>query len=276
MEYWFNIKSFNRCDNAMTSKGILCFPRKSTNLVFIICDQNTYLQFYYKLVQIWMVRDIWKALVIMDFVLDADPSSREKKNNFAKSNELKQHKMAAILQTHFKCIFVIEKYGILCFPEFCSLGSIISDNGLVPNRWQAILWTNSDHVLWHLKASLGLNSLSPGRFQRNFRKVIFQLILVIDGCDISNEIALRWTSLDLSDDKSTLVQVMAWCRKATSDYVNQCWPRSMPSYGVTTSFWRHFHHWLHSELSFSQLPVQSVMKFSSQWSLFRFSVTRWH
>ena len=33
-----------------------------------------------------------------------------------------------------------------------------------------------------------------------------------DGCDILSKIACRWTSLDLSDDKSTLVQVMAWWR----------------------------------------------------------------
>ena len=32
---------------------------------------------------------------------------------------------------------------------------------------------------------------------------------MVDGCDNSSEIALWWTSLDLSDDKSTLVQVMA-------------------------------------------------------------------
>ena len=54
-----------------------------------------------------------------------------------------------------------------------------------------------------------------------------------DGCDISIEIALRWTPLDFSDDKSTLVQVMAWCRQATSHCMNQCWPRSLPPYGVT-------------------------------------------
>ena len=30
-------------------------------------------------------------------------------------------------------------------------------------------------------------------------------------------------SLDLTDDKSTLVQVMAWCRQATSHYRSQCW-----------------------------------------------------
>ena len=58
-----------------------------------------------------------------------------------------------------------------------------------------------------------------------------------DGFDISSEIALRWTSLDLSDDKATLVQVMAWCRQATSHYLNQCWPRSLPPYGVTRPEW---------------------------------------
>ena len=73
----------------------------------------------------------------------------------------------------------------------------------------------------------------------DFNKIIFKLILLADGCDISNEIALRWTSLDLSDDKSTLVQVMAWCRQATSHYLIQCWPRSLPPYGVTRPKWPH-------------------------------------
>ena len=44
-----------------------------------------------------------------------------------------------------------------------------------------------------------------------------------DGCDVSSKIALRWTSLDLCDDKSTLVQVTAWCDQAISHYLNQCW-----------------------------------------------------
>ena len=42
---------------------------------------------------------------------------------------------------------------------------------------------------------------------------------------------------DLTDDKSTLVQVMAWCRQATSHYLNQCWPRSPMPYGVTRPQW---------------------------------------
>ena len=43
--------------------------------------------------------------------------------------------------------------------------------------------------------------------------------------------------LDLTDDKSTLVQVMAWCRQATSHYLSQCWPRSPLPYGVTRPRW---------------------------------------
>ena len=34
------------------------------------------------------------------------------------------------------------------------------------------------------------------------------------------------------DDVSTLVQVMAWCRQATSHYLNQCWPRFISPYNI--------------------------------------------
>ena len=43
--------------------------------------------------------------------------------------------------------------------------------------------------------------------------------------------------LDLTDDKSTLVQVMACCHQATSPYLSQCWPRFMSLYGVTRPQW---------------------------------------
>ena len=46
-----------------------------------------------------------------------------------------------------------------------------------------------------------------------------------------------WMPLDLTDDKSTLVQVMAWCRQATSHYLSQFWPRFMSPYGVTRPQW---------------------------------------
>ena len=58
-----------------------------------------------------------------------------------------------------------------------------------------------------------------------------------DGWGISCEIALILMSLDFTDDQLTLVQVMAWCRQATSHYLSQCWPRSMSLYGVTRPQW---------------------------------------
>ena len=76
-----------------------------------------------------------------------------------------------------------------------------------------------------------------GDFNKILEKIILKLILVTNGCDISSEIAHRWTSLDLSDDKSTLVHVMTWCRQATSHYLNLFLPRSRPPYGVTRPQW---------------------------------------
>ena len=47
---------------------------------------------------------------------------------------------------------------------------------------------------------------------------------MIDGWGISYKIDFRWMSLDLTDDKSTLIQ-------ARSLYPSQCWPRNLVSPG---------------------------------------------
>ena len=62
----------------------------------------------------------------------------------------------------------------------------------------------------------------------------FKQILLIDGWGISCKTALIWMSLGFTDDKPTLVQVMAWCRQTTSHYLSQCWLSSLSPYGVTT------------------------------------------
>ena len=82
-----------------------------------------------------------------------------------------------------------------------------------------------------------INSLAPGKFEWKFGYLIFHIISVTDIWGISCEFAFRWMSLDLTDDKSTLVQVMAWCHQATGHYLSQCWPRSLPPHGVTRSQW---------------------------------------
>ena len=47
----------------------------------------------------------------------------------------------------------------------------------------------------------------------------------------SCEIALRWMPQNITYKKSLLVQVLTWCRHATSHNLSQCWPRSVASLG---------------------------------------------
>ena len=111
-----------------------------------------------------------------------------------------------------------------------------------------------------LLLAVSFNSLAPGKFEWNFIYVIFTWILMIDGRGISCEIALIWLSLDFTDDQSTLVQVMAWCRQATSHYLSPCWPRSLSPYGVTRPEWVKVDHWWNLEIQHSFTP--------SHWSVF--------
>ena len=54
--------------------------------------------------------------------------------------------------------------------------------------------------------------------------------------------APRWMPQDLTNDKSTLVHVMAWCHQATYYYPSQCWHRSMLPYDITRLQWINVHH----------------------------------
>ena len=81
------------------------------------------------------------------------------------------------------------------------------------------------------------NSLASGRPRCHFKTAIFNLVLLIGIFTLSKDNALRWMPWDLTDDKSTLVQVLAWCHQAASHYLSQCWPSSMLPYGVTRPQW---------------------------------------
>ena len=65
-----------------------------------------------------------------------------------------------------------------------------------PNKHQQQLMVLYTHISF-------VNSLAPGRSE------------MIDDLCIPRRITLRWISLDCTDNKSTLVQTMAWCRQAT-------------------------------------------------------------
>ena len=83
-----------------------------------------------------------------------------------------------------------------------------------------------------------INSLALGDLDA-ILKMQFSLLfyLLIGIFTSSKDNAVRWMPWDLTNEKSTLVQVMAWCRQATSHYLSQCWPSSMSPYGVTRPQW---------------------------------------
>ena len=76
----------------------------------------------------------------------------------------------------------------------------------------------------------------------SFHWIVTQFIP--DYCDVKNDISSIscksvpwWTLKDPPDGKSTLVQVMTWCRQTTSHYLNQCWPSSMLPCIITRPQW---------------------------------------
>ena len=87
-------------------------------------------------------------------------------------------------------------------------------------------YINSDGV------HIYINSLAPGRCGSNFES-IFKLILQISSLGTCCEIALMGLLQNVANEKSILVQVMAWCRQAPSHYLRQSWLRSMSPYNVT-------------------------------------------
>ena len=76
------------------------------------------------------------------------------------------------------------------------------------------------------------NSLAPGRFERNFRWVIFKIILIFDR-GLSCEICLRWLLLDPTNERSTSIRVMATMQQQaiTWAYVDSVLCRNMASQG---------------------------------------------
>ena len=80
------------------------------------------------------------------------------------------------------------------------------------NHWLLTHWPLGD-----LHASLKME------FSILFYWLVSSDLLMIMPCDE----CIGW---DLTDDESTLLQVMAWCRKATSHYLSQCW---------LVALWRH-------------------------------------
>ena len=59
-----------------------------------------------------------------------------------------------------------------------------------------------------------LNSLAPGRCNSNFKNIIFKLIMQNSNLGTRCKIAIRWMPQNLTNEKATLVQLMAPCCQA--------------------------------------------------------------
>ena len=113
---------------------------------------------------------------------------------------------------HFKLIIQNKGLDTYCHIEF----------------WMPRYCSNEKLIL--VRGPQWVNSLAPVRSECDYKNVIFNLVLLIGIFRSSHDNALWWMPHDLTDDKSTLVQVMAWCRQATSHCLGQCWPRSLSPY----------------------------------------------
>ena len=67
----------------------------------------------------------------------------------------------------------------------------------------------------------------------DINSLAFRSLCPITTWALADEIAPRWMPQNLTNEKSTQVQVMAWCRQTTRQYLSRCWPKSMKPYGVS-------------------------------------------
>ena len=81
-----------------------------------------------------------------------------------------------------------------------------------------------------------LNLLTPGRWGCNLESMTFKLVIQNSSMGTDYEIVLRWMPQVPTNEKSTLVQVIAWCwcHQATNHCLSRCWPRSLLPYGITS------------------------------------------
>ena len=94
-------------------------------------------------------------------------------------------------------------------------------------------WEQTD---FSVRVNDAINSLSPGRWIKIFKKIKFQIIFL----PVTFGVFLSCTGIDSNDIMPTLIQMMTWCCEATSHYLGPCCPKSITPYGVTRPQWVNF------------------------------------
>ena len=105
------------------------------------------------------------------------------------------------------------------------LNIIGSDNGMLSCRHQAIIQTN-------------VGILLTGPLATNLSKILIEIIdsYIFIQEKASENVICKMAAMSQPqcvNEKSTSVQVTAWCHQATSHYLSQYWPGALWSYGFT-------------------------------------------
>ena len=81
---------------------------------------------------------------------------------------------------------------------------------------------------------------------------------------------------DRVDSESALIEVMAWCRQASSHYLNQCWPIYPTPYGVIDPQWFHCLR-KYKEITFlsSSARVIEIISHRRQRSIYNTQLKAW-
>ena len=99
--------------------------------------------------------------------------------------------------------------------------------------WNFVNWTLGNKLQWNF------NRNSNFFIQENaFESVICEMAAILSRPQWVKLISYAISIPENTFNKSSLVvQVMAWCRQTTSHYLNQCWLKSMSSYGIIRPQW---------------------------------------
>ena len=113
--------------------------------------------------------------------------------------------------------------SILSFKRFCECNVALF----------LAIYSNTTHPFYlrNLINATIVNSLVPVRCGSNFKRIIF--IKQNGNFGVCCEIVFWWILQNLTNEKSTLVYVMKWCRQVPSHYLSQCWLGYMSLYATT-------------------------------------------
>ena len=90
---------------------------------------------------------------------------------------------------------------------------------------------------------IGLWKIWQNYWKYNFKPILQSGGLGTHCKQVSDEChrtSLMRSTNEVTNEKSTLVLVMAWCHQATSHYQSQYWPRSELPYGINRPQWVNF------------------------------------